>query len=307
MSSGLQLHVVVPALFAPLDLWRRDFGFVPDAPALLRLLAVHQYQSLAVQGLERTLLERLGGAVETQVPWAGLRHALESGGMYQPPLLCADPVSLLTGQDSVTLQPQAVHLERTAAEELITDLNTHLASDGLTLKAFHPTRWYLHATPEFARAVPQTTPPSEVGNRNIFPYLPQSADRYWPRLLNELQMLLHTHPVNQAREQRGESPVNSLWLGGEGAVDALDLQPVAGIQGGDLRGQVLARAAGCVWQAEPVMDLDALEGEHLVILDALVYPALTDQPQQWQAALDGLAEYFEFLRAVLQAGEQVTL
>ena len=34
--------------------------------------------------------------------------------------------------------------------------------------------------------------------------------------LNELQMLLHAHPVNQAREARGELSVNSLWLWGGG-------------------------------------------------------------------------------------------
>jgi len=33
--------------------------------------------------------------------------------------------------------------------------------------------------------------------------------------LNELQMQLHDHPLNQAREARGELPVNSLWLWAE--------------------------------------------------------------------------------------------
>jgi hypothetical protein len=44
-------------------------------------------------------------------------------------------------------------------------------------------------------------------------FLPQGADlKHWQRLLTELQMLLHSHPVNAARAQRGAPPINSFWL-----------------------------------------------------------------------------------------------
>lgn len=44
-------------------------------------------------------------------------------------------------------------------------------------------------------------------------FLPSGRDlKRWQKLLTELQMLLHTHPVNQARVARGERPINSLWL-----------------------------------------------------------------------------------------------
>jgi hypothetical protein len=35
-------------------------------------------------------------------------------------------------------------------------------------------------------------------------------------LLTEIQMAWHTHPVNEARESRGEPTVNSVWLHGGG-------------------------------------------------------------------------------------------
>ena len=38
----------------------------------------------------------------------------------------------------------------------------------------------------------------------------------WHSILNEIQMVLHEHPVNEAREGRGEPPVNSVWLWGAG-------------------------------------------------------------------------------------------
>ena len=62
---------------------------------------------------------------------------------------------------------------------------------------------------------------------------PLSASRLLRRLQNEAQMVLHGHPVNQARETRGEPTVNSLWLdhagsaagSGQGLAPALH-QPV---------------------------------------------------------------------------------
>ncbi|HBI82222.1 MAG TPA: hypothetical protein DDY24_00725 [Alcaligenaceae bacterium] len=46
-------------------------------------------------------------------------------------------------------------------------------------------------------------------------WLPQDEFlKPWRRLLNEIQTVWHDHPVNQARADRQELPVNSLWLYG---------------------------------------------------------------------------------------------
>jgi len=52
--------------------------------------------------------------------------------------------------------------------------------------------------------------------------LPENSDNNhakikWRRLQNELQMLLHDHPVNAAREARGELAINGIWFWGAGA------------------------------------------------------------------------------------------
>jgi hypothetical protein len=41
------------------------------------------------------------------------------------------------------------------------------------------------------------------------------------RLMTELQMLLHEHPVNDARARRGLPAINALWLWGTGALAPL--------------------------------------------------------------------------------------
>jgi hypothetical protein len=38
------------------------------------------------------------------------------------------------------------------------------------------------------------------------------------RLVSEMQMLLYTHPINEARERRGALAVNAIWFSGTGAL-----------------------------------------------------------------------------------------
>lgn len=50
---------------------------------------------------------------------------------------------------------------------------------------------------------------------NVEQYLAQgSKARTWRRVLNQIQMIWHQHPVNLARSRAGLLPVNALWLGG---------------------------------------------------------------------------------------------
>ncbi|NDY90098.1 hypothetical protein [Ideonella livida] len=79
-------------------------------------------------------------------------------------------------------------------------------------------RWYL-GHPLLA-ALP-TASPDRVAGRNVDLWLdaPASARpalRALRRLQAEVQMLLHAHPVNQAREARGQPALNSFWLSGTG-------------------------------------------------------------------------------------------
>lgn len=56
-----------------------------------------------------------------------------------------------------------------------------------------------------------------VLGKPVNPYIEQSrAHLPWYQLLNEMQMFLHQHELNQARLQRGQLPLNSLWCWGAG-------------------------------------------------------------------------------------------
>ena len=58
--------------------------------------------------------------------------------------------------------------------------------------------------------------------RRVDRVLNRGVETWYPRarrlrtLLNEVQMLLHEHPLNQAREERRQRPLNAVWISGCG-------------------------------------------------------------------------------------------
>jgi hypothetical protein len=60
-----------------------------------------------------------------------------------------------------------------------------------------------------------------VRGQKVDPWMPRTeAARLVRRLQNEMQMLLYTHPINDARVARGAPMVNSFWLSGTGDLPA---------------------------------------------------------------------------------------
>ncbi|WP_374604989.1 phosphoglycerate mutase [Arenimonas sp.] len=86
---------------------------------------------------------------------------------------------------------------------------------GFPISAPHPARWYL-ALPVEAR-LPAFAAPEAVLGDDLFLHLPDGPEgRRWRALLNEAQVILHNHPVNQARFASGRLPANSLCFWGAG-------------------------------------------------------------------------------------------
>ena len=130
--------------------------------------------------------------------------------------LRADPVHLSVNRDRVVLLDGS-RLEITPAEAaaLCRTMQEQFASDGLIFHAPHPERWYI--TSDHRIAI-HAYPPSAVRGHNVANYWFDGADRArWQGRLSEMQMLLHAHPVNQAREESGKLPINGVWFWGAGA------------------------------------------------------------------------------------------
>lgn len=131
--------------------------------------------------------------------------------------LFATPVHLILGRDNFVLaDPAGLSISHEEADDLIASLNSHFSHPDFYLKGFTLYRsgnaWFLglDSDPEII-----TGNINAAINKDISPYMPTGKGALvWANLQNELQMLLFNHPVNIAREARGEVPVNSLWCYG---------------------------------------------------------------------------------------------
>ncbi|MFN3786209.1 MAG: hypothetical protein ACK4RS_05155, partial [Thiothrix sp.] len=280
MSNKPHLYFYLPQLLQPLPLWRRDFAFIPIAPHLLRLLARAQQQILPRQGLENTVLVQCGYVLPEELPLAYYRYWLDFGVVPTQPLACADPVCLQSGIDQVRLLPDLPCPTVEQVNGLLQTLNQHLAEDGLQLVARHPQRWYLLGE-RLCESPLRTVPLSQALGQGIFPLLPQGEKRYWHRLLNEIQMLLHSSAV---------ANVNALWLWG--VSDPAQTPPPAAPQQHGIGTHVLAELLpllthGTQQSASTLMACELQPGQHYhIILDALTNVALKDDMQDWQQTLD---------------------
>ena len=135
--------------------------------------------------------------------------------------LARDHLVLLAGAAQGLAQPQAQALAE-AIEPL-------LAGDGMALTLASPTHWLLRQS-ERPWQLDCASADAAAG-RNVDGYLPGGVDaRRYRRLLNEIQMTWHDHPVNEQRTVAGELPINSVWLSGpvEASAIAAFREEVAG-------------------------------------------------------------------------------
>lgn len=157
----------------------------------------------------------LGPEVLERFPAAPCTHVAHTGRWPTVRLARAEPVHLLTALDHLQLAaPVPVPLAATEAEALLATLNAHLEGSGFMLHAGGGRSWLCECPPDLQFTAVE---PSSAVGMNLRGLLPDGRDAGRVRtLVNELQMLLHEHPVNQRRAADGEPVVNSVWLWGAG-------------------------------------------------------------------------------------------
>jgi hypothetical protein len=157
--------------------------------------------------------------------------------------LSADPAWLQPDLSGARLMACGqLQLSMDEAQALAEPLKPVFADAGMTLEISSPDRWQLRLPPQMA--LPDFNPPERALGEDLYEHLPQGADgRPWRMLLNEVQVLLHQHPVNAQRRMRGLPPVNSVWLWGAGALPARVATKLLGVVSNDLLLLALARRA----------------------------------------------------------------
>lgn len=288
--SDMHLHVLLPGAFWPgKDSAEATRGLSLDA--LETLIARGHREAGPGCGPERWLLERFG--IERQRDWPAAPYSLmgDGGEAGETVWMRADPVHLRAGRDNVVLEDASrFDITRAEAESLAGSISLHFAGRFSAI-AQHAQRWYLRlrANPDI-----ETDPIMQASGEAIDAHLPRGADGLrWQALANELQMLMHEHPVNLAREARGELPVNGIWMWGAGCLAAPLVRPFLLVAAEDPLARGLARASGAESTRLPAgalafLDAAGDEGEVLLVLDALRAPfAYADAPD-WRERLESI-------------------
>ena len=173
--------------------------------------------------------------------------------------------------------------------------------DGLEFCAPTPLRWYVRArrTPALV-----TTPLAQAMQRSVKHHLPRGDDALaWHRVMNEAQMILHAHPVTAAREARGATGANSIWLWGGGTLPVRTQSTDTAMWGGAPLAPALAKWAGVAYGELPASCADWLnsaeQGSHLLTMDTLTDAWQTRGAAAWREELELVDRLW--LRPILSA------
>jgi len=304
-----RLVLVVPGLIWPVPQMLHPAEDVPHA-ALARLLGRGQPRMEDAISCEHLLAQLLGMEHDHRPLPLAARRRLGEGSEQEDGeahWLCADPVSLsFMGAHLLLDEFGGDEIDATEAAALIATLNDEFGNLG-HFSAATPTRWYLRmACPAKARFFPI----DEAVCRPVQDFLPVDGEedgendaKHWRHILNEIQVTLHNHPVNTAREAAGRRPINSLWFWGNGAQPTFSVPGAAclAVQAIDPVARGLARGAG----VEPeVPDVGrALRADTLVVLDTLASPTRHLDSMRWQDALAVLErDWFVPISRALDSG-----
>lgn len=218
MSAGAQ--IVLPGLFdLPLD--ELDPAFVSDElPSLNRILGLatpRENSDFSIDAIVQRALQ-----LETASCGLPVAQAFADADETEPArLVLAEAVHLRADMHDAVVVP----ISKTAEELsdisiIINDLNDVFKAD-YDLSAVAEGTFLLRLNDFDAPThYPQVL---SVLGKPVNPFIEQSRQVLpWYRLLNEMQMFMHQHPLNAERILKGRLPINSLWFWGAGDRPAIE-------------------------------------------------------------------------------------
>jgi hypothetical protein len=238
-------HLLLPFAASADDDWPRAMQSIPTEQTRhvarllqgMRPLATEDAGANALSPPHERALARLEGLEGDElqdglIPWAAWERAQsDEPGSSTQAWAWVTPCHWAMGREHATLtEPAALSLSEADSRALMAAMQVYFIEDGIKLHYAAPQRWL--AAGELFRGVPTASLDRALG-RSVDPWLPASthtgasaAGKKLRRLQNEMQMLMYTHPINEARSAQRLLPVNSIWFSGTGDLPA-GLKPLS--------------------------------------------------------------------------------
>ena len=310
-----KLHLLIPSLFWH-EITQPEIHHDLSLPTLETFLAKSSKTQQTSQGLEAWLCQVFGVTKQQNWPIAPILLQAEKSDQVSTGKnywLRADPVHLRIEQNHILLaDSQMFKISVKESNQLADIVNQHFAKDDLVFLPLSPDRWYVSI--EKAPNI-QLHTLSQMAGTNINNSLPSGEDKaIWHNRFNEIQMLLHEHPINQARQDRGELAINSLWFWGGGCMPQPVTSAYTQIWSNDMLARALALVSGAQHTNLPVnaeiWQETAEHGNHLIVLDALWRKTQYNNVHGWREDLKAFEQnWFAPLYTALKKGQitQLTL
>lgn len=308
-AATAELVIYAPGLLGPYagqEHWQT--GDWPDLPLLQQFLsrAERVIKTTPVQSDEASIFEYFNlDTHHTDLPLAALSLLAEGGVPETDCWMRLDPVCLHADRtDAILIAHDEMALTEAEADALQESIRPLLDEWSISLQRTNPHHWYIRFRDHTTLS---TTPLSHVKGQAITQHMPMGNEHLkWHRLINEVQMLWHAHPVNQQREQQGQLMATSVWPWGCGVLpEKVDTQ-LDKVYSDDLLVQGLALLISI-----PVLPPQALQRSEVQGNQLLIDLSWRDLQQQqdvtgWFAALaDWQATVLSVLEAKLQQNKSL--
>ena len=161
------------------------------------------------------------------VPTAPFELLGLQGGAIDPNTVfaCIQPVHLHATRDHLVLMhPDHIPLTADESAALLEEAKPLLQDEfKAEIIVADPHHWFINPT-HFASLATHSV--DQAHGRNIDWWLPRDTTelgtaRAWRKLQNEIQMLWHISPINEARQASGLPAINSIWISGIGSISDL--------------------------------------------------------------------------------------
>ena len=296
-----KLALVIPGLLGPLPELEQYKNFSPSCAVLQKWLACAKTVETHSRNYYALLAELFG--INQGYSITGLSALVDECDSSTGHWLRADPVHFKADIDhAIMLDCNRLAIREDESQALVESFNKHFCDDGIELVIGHRNRWYL----SFDKPINvQTTFLQNAVGRNVNHFLPTGSDAlHWRRLLNEAQMLFHSHDVNVQRESKGQMTINSLWLWGEGN----ELQSEIKTNWNWLMSDDVTANGLALWSGIKPMPLAIAneqlhlpEGDGVIVLDQLVGPTSYGDVQAWADAVEDMCQqWFSQLHRLLK-------